>query len=91
MILENKHILELVGPTGWLLKGDSIFHTYKFDQYSEAIDFINEVASLSMKYNIFPDLDLTGGRVKIFLTDAEEGGVSEKTISLASKIDALGY
>lgn len=87
MILENEQIIEVLRDTGWVLKGRSITKNYKFGNFNEAMDFVNNVAGLAEEKNHHPNIEISYDRVKLTLSNHEEGGVSDKDISMAIAID----
>ena len=89
MILDNLHIQEVIKDTGWVLKGRSITKNFKFETFDQAIMFVNQVGSVASEMQHHPHIEINNDRVKLNLTTQEEGGVSDKDITLAANIDEL--
>lgn len=62
---------------------------FEFDDFSEAIDFVNSVAEIAEEDNHHPDLDIRFNKVRVLLSTRSEGGVTELDFDLAEKIDTL--
>lgn len=73
----------------WRLDGDSIVRTFRFTDFVEAMGFVTRVALLAEKAFHHPDLEVRFNRVTVRLTTHDEGGLSEKDIQLAERIEAL--
>lgn len=77
---------------GWALSEDKLFikRTFKFKNFIDAFGFMSRVALLAEKANHHPNWSNVYNRVNIELTTHDEGGVTQKDIDLATKInDAL--
>ncbi|MEX1004099.1 MAG: 4a-hydroxytetrahydrobiopterin dehydratase [Acidimicrobiia bacterium] len=83
---EQLAALEATVP-GWSLDGDAIRRTYEFENFIEAMSFVTKVAILSEKANHHPDIDIRWNQVTLVLTSHDAGGLTEKDVDLASKID----
>lgn len=68
---------------------DSITRHVRFRNFSEAFAFMTQVALLAEKAGHHPDWSNVYDKVSITLTTHDVGGLSEKDVSLAGKIDAL--
>jgi len=87
MLLEAEHINAMLREKNWLIKGSTIFKTYKFETFFEAVSFVNDVADLAEVKKHYPEIEIRGVRVKLILTTEDEGGVTDKDVSLALEID----
>jgi 4a-hydroxytetrahydrobiopterin dehydratase len=74
---------------GWRLDGDRIVRQLSFDAFLDAIGFINRVAELAEEANHHPELCNTYTSVEVVLTTHSDGGVTEKDLDLASRIDGV--
>jgi 4a-hydroxytetrahydrobiopterin dehydratase len=84
---EIKH--KLNSRFNWDIGSVSMSNTFVFDQFSNAISFVNQIATIAEKMDHHPDIDIRYNKVKITLSTHSERGVTEKDIDLAHKIDAL--
>jgi 4a-hydroxytetrahydrobiopterin dehydratase len=62
---------------------------FKFDDFRQALDFVNEVGELAEEQGHHPDIYLSYGKVKIQLWTHKINGLHENDFILAAKIDAL--
>ncbi len=62
---------------------------FSFDDFRQALDFVNQVGELAEQEDHHPDLYLTYGKVKIELWSHKVGGLHENDFVLAAKIDGL--
>lgn len=68
---------------------DAIKRDFKFKDFSEAFAFMARVALLAEKAGHHPDWSNAYNKVSISLSTHDAGGLSEKDIALANRIDAL--
>ena len=80
---------ELHRLEGWEADGDTIRRTLEFDSFPEAIAFINRVATLAQAANHHPELTNVYSRVEVTLTSHDAGGVTEKDLELAERINGV--
>ena len=73
----------------WQRKGQVIRRTYEFKDLPAAIKFVNAVARAAEKAWHHPDIDIRSNKVTLALTTHDEGGLTGKDFSLATKSDAL--
>jgi 4a-hydroxytetrahydrobiopterin dehydratase len=73
----------------WKLEQDKLTREYKFANFDEAIDFVNEVAHLAKAANHHPDLQISYNKVKLTLSTHKIGGLSHNDFILAARVDEL--
>ena len=73
----------------WVFENHHIRKTFQFDNFIEAINFINQVAALAENVNHHPDISIQFNKVIISLSTHDAGEVTQKDISLASEIDKI--
>lgn len=76
---------------GWAIDrgGDAITKHWRFADFVEAFGFMARVAMLSEKADHHPEWSNVYNRVTITLTTHDAGGLSERDMMLAARIDAL--
>jgi 4a-hydroxytetrahydrobiopterin dehydratase len=74
---------------GWQLEDDAIVREWRFDGFRAAISFVNEVADLAEEADHHPDLWNSYATVRVRLTSHDVGGVSQRDLDLAARIDEL--
>lgn len=80
---------ELKKLKGWRLEKKEILREFHFRNFSESIEFVDEVAKLAEKYNHHPDILIKYDTVRLNLTTHNEGGLTEKDFNLAKHINKL--
>jgi len=76
---------------GWAeAKGrDAITKTYQFKSFSQAWGFMSRVALYAEKEDHHPEWTNVYGRVDVTLSTHTAGGVTEKDVAMARKMEAL--
>jgi len=78
-----------LGP-GWEVKeGRRLEKEFKFDDFQQALRFVNQIGALAEAQGHHPDLHLGWGRVKVILWTHKIGGLHENDFILAAKIDRV--
>ena len=80
---------ELIHLINWELKESNLYRKVCFDNYLQAIDFINKVAQLAEAQNHHPLLLIEYTTVKIKLSTHDAGGITTKDFQLALNIDKI--
>ncbi len=62
---------------------------FTFEDFRQALDFVNEVGELAEEQGHHPDIFLSYGKVKIQLWTHKIDGLHENDFIMAAKIDAL--
>jgi 4a-hydroxytetrahydrobiopterin dehydratase len=68
---------------------DAIVKTFQFKSFSQAWGWMSRVALLAEKMDHHPEWVNVYGRVDVTLSTHSAGGVTEKDIALARKMDAF--
>ncbi|HLV42281.1 MAG TPA: 4a-hydroxytetrahydrobiopterin dehydratase [Brumimicrobium sp.] len=73
----------------WSIENNKMERSFRFNDFKEAIDFINKVAVLAEKHNHHPTIFLHSYKiVDISLTTADQGNIiTDKDYELAKFID----
>lgn len=74
----------------WTLDGESLRRTFVFSDFTEAMGFVTRVAILAEKANHHPDIDIRWNKVTLVLTTHDAGGLTDRDVEMAEKIDHLG-
>ena len=73
----------------WELEKKHIERTFEFDDFADAIDFVNAVSEVAEEEEHHPDIDIRYNKVKLLLSTHSKGGLTELNFSLAERIDTL--
>lgn len=81
----------LLRLNGWIYDPgtDAISHDFKFKTFSEAFSFMTRVALAAEKMDHHPEWSNTYNKVRITLTTHSAGGLTDRDMALAGKIDRL--
>ncbi len=76
---------------GWIYDPgtDAISHDFKFKTFSDAFSFMTRVALAAEKMDHHPEWSNNYNKVTITLSTHSAGGLSDKDLKLAEKIDRL--
>lgn len=74
---------------GWKMLDarEAIHKSLKFKNFNEAWAFMNKVATLAEEMDHHPEWSNIYNRVEITLTTHDAGGVSQRDLAMAQKID----
>lgn len=73
----------------WDQDKKQIERLFEFDDFEQAIEFVNGVAEIAEEAEHHPDIDIRYNKVKLILSTHSEGGLTELDFELAEKIDTL--
>lgn len=73
----------------WELEKKHIERTFEFDDFTDAIDFVNSVAEVADEEEHHPDIDIRYNKVRLVLSTHSKGGLTDLDFGLAERIDTL--
>lgn len=73
----------------WQLEDGKLYREYRFGDFREAFDFMEQVARLADRQDHHPDWWNSYRTVRIWLTSHDAGGLTERDIRLATAIQAI--
>ncbi len=79
----------LAGLPGWAYGGGSLQRRVSFPTFMDGIAFVNRVAELAELAGHHPDITIQYSNIALALSTHDAGGVTEKDVDLARRIDAL--
>ena len=62
---------------------------FEFDDFSQAIEFVNGVAEIAEEDDHHPEIDIRYSKVTLRLSTHSEGGLTDLDFEVAEKIDTL--
>ena len=74
---------------GWTIAEGKLHREYRFADFAEAFDFMTRIAARAESMNHHPEWQNVYGRVVVDLTTHDAGGITEKDLALARRMDAL--
>ena len=73
----------------WELDKKHIERTFEFDDFTQAMEFVNGVAEIAEEEDHHPDMDIRYNKVRVALSTHSEGGLTEVDFEVAEKIGTL--
>ena len=73
----------------WETNGKVLERTFEFEEFMDAVDFVNAVAEIAEEEGHHPDIDIRFNKVTLRLSTHSTGGITKLDIDLATKIDTL--
>lgn len=73
----------------WEQDKKSIARTIEFEEFNDAVDFVNDLAEIAEEAQHHPDILICYNKVTLTLTTHDAGGVTELDIELAQRVDNL--
>jgi 4a-hydroxytetrahydrobiopterin dehydratase len=74
---------------GWAADGDALSRRFTFPTFPSAIAFVNRVAEMAEAVGHHPDITINYTAVTLRLSTHDAGGVTEKDVDLAHRLDPL--
>ena len=75
---------------GWERVGDRLVKSVRKSGFPDAIAYVNQVAELAEAMDHHPDMAISYDTVTFELWTHVAGGITERDLELARRIDALG-
>lgn len=79
----------LADVPAWTRAGQALERTWTFQDFPEALAFINRVGEVAEAADHHPDISNSWNRVTLRLTTHDRGGLTSLDFDLAKKIDSL--
>ncbi|HEY2319046.1 MAG TPA: 4a-hydroxytetrahydrobiopterin dehydratase [Solirubrobacteraceae bacterium] len=89
-VLSEDEVGSRLRRLAWEREGDEIVREWRFEDFNEAVAFVNRVAEVAEEANHHPDIFLHGwNKVKLLLTNHAAGGLTEMDFTMAGRFDGL--
>jgi 4a-hydroxytetrahydrobiopterin dehydratase len=89
-LLSDPEIDAGLAASQWRRDGQAIVRELAFDDFAQAIAFVNRVADVAEAAGHHPDIHLHGwNKVRLELSTHSEGGLTRADFDMASRIDDL--
>ena len=75
--------------SSWSTEENKLRRHFKFDNFGEALAFVNRVGALAEESDHHPDICFGWGYADLELTTHDRGGITDVDIGLAQQIDSL--
>jgi 4a-hydroxytetrahydrobiopterin dehydratase len=84
-----KQMQSQLGDEWQVLNEQKLEREFKFKDFREALDFVNEVGETAEEQNHHPDICFTWGQAKVQIWTHSVNGLTESDFVLAAKISEL--
>jgi 4a-hydroxytetrahydrobiopterin dehydratase len=74
---------------GWRRAGDAIERIFQFDDFVQAVKFVNKIADAAEAANHHPDILINYNKVTLTLLSHDSVGVTQRDIRMAGKINEV--
>jgi len=74
----------------WDREGDELVKVVTAKDFAGAMRFVNSVAGLAEDADHHPDISISWNKVTLGLTSHDAGGLTQRDLDLATRIDGLG-
>lgn len=72
---------------GWAQAGKTIERVFQFDNFLQAMEFVNKIAGAAEAANHHPDISINYNKVTLALVSHDSGGVTQRDIRMAEAIN----
>ncbi len=86
LLSEEEISRQLADLEDWQREDDQIVADFGFDDFLQALAFVNRIAVLAEAAEHHPDIDIRWNKVHLALTSHDAGGLTQTDIELASQI-----
>ena len=73
----------------WKVVNDKLCKRFKFDSYSDVLDFVNRVGEIAEKQNHHPDMIVKYNEVIVTMFDHEANKISDKCYKFTNAVDKM--
>jgi 4a-hydroxytetrahydrobiopterin dehydratase len=74
-------------PAAWERDGDEIVRTFEFDSYLDGVGFAAGAGGIAEDAWHHPEMTIRWGEVEVRFTTHDAGGITEKDLALAARLD----
>jgi 4a-hydroxytetrahydrobiopterin dehydratase len=90
-VLTDSEIQQALGSlSGWQRQGKAIQRVFAFPDFKAAMQFVNKVADAAEQANHHPDIDIRYNKVTTALISHDSGGVTQRDVKMAKRINEIG-
>ena len=79
----------LAGMEDWKAENNNLSKRFKFENFAEALAFVNRVGEIAEKLDHHPDITFGWGYAEILTTTHDRGGITDFDFALAKEIENL--
>ena len=75
--------------SGWKRNGQAIERVFQFENFSDAMVFVNKIAEAAEEANHHPDITINYNKVTLQLVSHDSGGVTQRDVKMAAQINQV--
>jgi 4a-hydroxytetrahydrobiopterin dehydratase len=89
-VLTDEQIKQTLGSlSGWQQQGKAIQRVFEFPDFKASMQFVNKIAEAAEQANHHPDIDIRYNKVTMALVSHDSGGVTQRDVRMAQKINEI--
>ncbi len=89
-LLNDEEIEERLRGSEWQREGEEIVREWRFENFQQAMEFVNRVAEAAEEAGHHPDILVHGwNRVRLALTNHSAGGLTAVDFEVAQRLERL--
>jgi len=89
-VLNDSEVQQALGSLrGWQRQGKAIQRVFEFPDFKAAMQFVNKIADAAEQANHHPDIDIRYNKVTLALVSHDAGGVTQRDIKMARRINEI--
>jgi len=73
----------------WEAENDNLKKHFEFENFADALVFVNKVGAIAEARDHHPDVLLGWGYAEFFITTHDAGGITQRDFELAKQIDSI--
>jgi 4a-hydroxytetrahydrobiopterin dehydratase len=89
VLTDSEIDLALQKLPGWARHASAVERVFQFDDFVQAMKFVNKVADAAEAANHHPDILINYNKVTLTLVSHDSGGVTQRDIRMAGKISEV--
>lgn len=88
-LLPEEILYNLAGIEHWHAENDILSRRFEFENFSEALEFVNRVGAIAEKHDHHPDIAFGWGYAEINLTTHDRGGITAFDFAVAREVNEI--
>jgi 4a-hydroxytetrahydrobiopterin dehydratase len=89
LLSETQISEQMQSLAGWTTDGKQLYRTFQFNNFLEAMNFVNRLVEPAETAGHHPDIAISYNKVSISLTTHDAGGLTQQDFKLAQIISQL--
>lgn len=73
----------------WSRQGDALTRQFQFRDFTQAMQFVNQIAEEASSVNHHPDIDIRYNKVTLAMTTHDSAGITQNDVNLAVAADQV--